>query len=108
MAAQLTEGEDAYLANLENIRAQINNFQKVDSRDSQALFEIPILKLYSKDIEQGQDPSDKINMKFCLKDLESMSDSDLERKVFVHASSPNDLNLDDDLILKTKFWRIKK
>ena len=53
MAAQLTEGEDAYLANLENIRAQINNFQKVDSRDSQALFEIPILKLYSKDIEQG-------------------------------------------------------
>ena len=36
-----------------------------------------------------------------------MPPSDLENKVFVHASSASDINLDDNLVLSTIFFQIK-
>ena len=83
--------------------------------DTNILFKSPILKLYCDQSNQAgtQDPIDpktkfEINKKFCLGDLEKISDQDLETKVFVAGSCPDNLNLDDDLVLNTKFLRVKK
>ena len=37
-----------------------------------------------------------------------MSQSDLDKMVFVNIASPKNLNLDDDLVMKTTFFQVKR
>ena len=114
-AALLTSESDEQIKSLQNIKSQIDAYSKVEVLDTNILFKSPILKLYCDQSNQTgtQDPIDpktkfEINKKFCLGDLEKISDQDLETKVFVAGSCPDNLNLDDDLVLNTKFLRVKK
>ena len=69
------------------------------------------MKLYSDEKKKpSDDEGSGIDKKFCLEDLQGLTEKDLESKVFVDATSPDRTNLvlDDKLVLNTKFMRVKK
>ena len=83
----------------------MHSYNKLDDCDTRPLFKVPIFKIYSDTAKNGDE---SINRKFSLEDLKEVPEDDLQSKVFVSSSSPDSLNLNDELVLETKFMRVKR
>ena len=81
-----------------DIYGQIQN-----AYSNRSLFLAPFFKLYSDPDGNAKD----LNTCFSMNDFKKMPPSELENKVFVKASSPDNIKLDDNLILNTVFFQIK-
>ena len=102
MIAGLTNDE-AHFTDLQGLQESINSHSQVKSLDKKSLFQIPIFKLFTENriSKMGED---MVSQSFCLNNFLDFSDEQLHAMVFVNISCPDNLNLDEKLIMKTTFY----
>ena len=83
-SADLTEDKETLISQIRNIKTQISTYGQVKYQDSKALFQTALFKIYN--IQDNSKEHDLINQTYSMDDILKISESELEKRVFVYST----------------------